>query len=367
MKKILIITRTSSLDDGQGRYSIDLIERLRKNYKLVILSSDLADAKEKCLKDRNIECHEIPGTSALFNLFYNLLYSWKLLKFFKEVDFIHSFSDYPQCLLPFWFSFLIKKPVFITVHGTYGVLPLDGLKSKLLLKRAYKKAKKVFCVSGFTEKEILKRVNLKNTIVINNGVDYAKFQRSFQKKEKKNKIILSVGALKPRKGYHISIPAVAKVKKKYKDIKYYIVGGKPPKIYLDLVKKHNLENNVKFFQNISDKDLIKLYYEADIFLLTPVTINNNDFEGFGLVYLEAGACGKPAIGTFDCGAEDAIVNNVTGLLMPQNNIQKTTEAVIKLLDNPKLAKKLGENGKKRAQQMSWDNVAKEYIKRYKAS
>lgn len=182
---------------------------------------------------------------------------------------------------------------------------------------------------------------------------------------KNSKIILSVGALKPRKGYHISIPAIAEVKKKYKDIKYYIVGGKPLKIYLDLVKKHALEKNVEFFQNISDEDLIKLYYQADIFLLTPVTINNNDFEGFGLVYLEAGACGKPAIGTHDCGAEDAIVNDVTGLLIPQNNIKKTAEAILKLLDNPELAKKLGQNNKKRAKQMNWENVVRKYLNVYK--
>ena len=110
--------------------------------------------------------------------------------------------------------------------------------------------------------------------------------------------------------------------------------------------------------------MIDLYYQADIFLLTPITINDSIFEGFGLVYLEAGACGKPVIGTHDCGAEDAIVDGVTGLLVPQKNIKKTTEAVLKLLDDPNFAKKLGENGKKRARQMSWDNVIKKYIKVY---
>lgn len=131
-----------------------------------------------------------------------------------------------------------------------------------------------------------------------------------------------------------------------------------------MVKEHNLGKNVKFFQNISDEDLIKLYYQADVFLLTPINIDNNNFEGFGLVYLEAGACGKPVIGTLGCGAEDAVVNGVTGLLVPQNNIKKTAEAILNLLDNSELAKKLGESGKKRAQQMSWDNVVKKYIKVY---
>ena len=229
----------------------------------------------------------------------------------------------------------------------------------------YKKADKVLCISRFTQKQILKRIDLKNTAVVNLGVNFDKFQKISKKiKQRKEKIILSVGALTTRKGYHVSIPAIAEIRKRYKDIKYYIVGGKPPKLYLDLVKKHNLGNNVKFFQNISDEDLIKLYYQADVFLLTPITVDDNDFEGFGLVYLEASACGKPVIGTYNCGAEDAIMNNVTGLLVPQNNIKKTAETVLKLLDNPELAEKLGKNGKKRAQQMSWDNVVKKYIKVY---
>jgi len=353
MKKILIITRTLSLDDGQGRYSIDLIEKLKKNYNLIILSSDLADAKERYAEDKNVECCKISNTNSLFNLPYNFLYSWRLLKFFKKVDFIHSFSDYPQCLLPFWLPF-IKKPVFVTVHGTYGVIPLDNLMSRFFLKRAYKKAKRIFCVSSFTEKEILKKIKLSNTVVINNGVDYDKYadrggfyannrSRLMQKKEK---IILSVGALKHRKGYHISIPAIAEVKKKYRDIKYYIVGDQSDKNYFnklkDLVEKYNLEKNIVFLEKISDEKLINFYYSSGLFLLTPVNIKNN-FEGFGLVYLEAGACGKPVIGTYDCGAEDAVVNEATGLLVPQKNIKKTAEAVLKLLNNPELARKLGEN------------------------
>ncbi|MFH1997677.1 MAG: glycosyltransferase family 4 protein, partial [Patescibacteria group bacterium] len=93
--------------------------------------------------------------------------------------------------------------------------------------------------------------------------------------------------------------------------------------------------------------------------------NNNDFEGFGLVYLEAGACGKPVIGTYDCGAEDAIINNVTGFLVSQNNIKETTNIILRLLDKPGLAQKLGKNGKKRAKEMDWNNVIKEYIREYK--
>lgn len=70
------------------------------------------------------------------------------------------------------------------------------------------------------------------------------------------------------------------------------------------------------------------------------------------------------IWTFNCGTEDVIIDGVTGLFIPQNDIKKTAEAILKLLNNLSLAKKLGENGRKRARQMNWDNVAKKYIKVY---
>ncbi|MDP2946750.1 MAG: glycosyltransferase family 4 protein [Nanoarchaeota archaeon] len=350
MKKLLIITKTLLTNDGQGRYSLDLIKRLKNNYRLVVFSFDKAENRED-----GVSYHKLN----------NVFFSWSFLKNLKTADLVHCFSDYPYCLLPFWPYFLFKKPIFITAHGTYGVEPLDKVKSSFLLKRAYKKAKKIICISKFTEKQILKRIQLKNTVVINNGVDYDKFQKENIRQIKGDeKIVLSVGALKPRKGYHVSISAITEVKKKYPKIKYYIVGGKPPDIYLEMVKKYGIENNVVFFENISDEKLTDLYYQSDVFLLPSITENDNDFEGFGLVYLEAGACGKPVIGAFGSGAEDAIIDGETGILVPQNDIQKTAEVILKLLDNPELAGKMGETGKKRAQLMSWDTQIKKYIENY---
>ncbi|MBU4360492.1 glycosyltransferase family 4 protein, partial [Patescibacteria group bacterium] len=235
------------------------------------------------------------------------------------------------------------------------------------IKKSFEKANKVFCVSRFTQKEIFKKINLKNTLVINNGVDYNKWQIDNPPHTLKEKMILGVGALKPRKGYHISIPSIVTAKKKYSNLKYYLVGDQSDKNYFnqlkELVREHNLKNNVIFLEKISDNDLIKLYHQANLFLLTPVNINSN-FEGFGLVYLEANACGKPVIGTYGCGAEEAITDRFNGLLVPQNNIEKTSQAILSVLDNPVLAEELSQNGLNQAQKMDWSNMVEQYIKVY---
>jgi len=367
--KICFLNQDLDIKAGIGRFGRDIVENIsrQKDIKAIVLTEkDSGNKLEKAVLRESYLLHHFS------NIFINAL---KIRKYIKKCDIIHALDGYPYGVIAILANVGLNRKLIINGIGTRSILPLDKPIKKSLLKWAYEKADKIICISRFTEKQILKRIKLDNTIVINHGVDHEKFsvqgepaiswQISNKLKEEKEKIVLSVGALKERKGYHISIPAIAEAKKRYRDIKYYIVGGKPPKIYLDLVKKYNLEKNVKFFQNISDKELIKFYYQADVFLLTPITINNNNFEGFGLVYLEAGACGKPVIGTHDCGAEDAIIDNITGLLVPQNDIKKTTGAVLKILDNPELAKKLGENGRKRAQQMTWDNVVKKYLRIYK--
>ena len=364
--KICFLNKNLDIKAGVGRYGRDIVDNIlkQKDIEAVVLTEEKSGHKsEKAILRKSYLLRNLP------NFFLNSL---RVRKYIKECDIIHALDGYPYGVIAALANIGINKKLIINGIGTYSVLPLDKSIKRSLLKWTYKKADKILCISRFTEKQILKRVDLRNTVVINHGVDYKKYadKRRFyvnnrsRLTQNKERIILSVGALKSRKGYHISIPVIAEVKKKYKDIKYYIVGGEPSKFYLDLVKKHELEDSVKFFKDISDEDLIKLYYQADIFLLTPITINDNNFEGFGLVYLEAGACGRPVIGTYNCGAEDAIVDGITGLLVYQSNVKKTTEAVLKLLDNPESAKKLGENGRKRAQQMSWDNVVKKYIKVY---
>ncbi|MBU4332455.1 glycosyltransferase family 4 protein, partial [Patescibacteria group bacterium] len=181
-------------------------------------------------------------------------------------------------------------------------------------------------------------------------------------------MILSVGMLKQRKGFHVSLKAVAQVKEKYPNLRYYIVGRQEDKNYFEklkqIVKDYNLENSVVFLENISDRELKKLYNQADLFLLTPVYIKGN-FEGFGLVYLEAGAFGKPVVGSLGSGAEEAVVHNETGLLVPQNDPKATAEATIKILGNPELAKKLGQGNKNFTKDHDWERVAKKYQEIYK--
>jgi len=365
--KICFLVNKLSSRDGWGSYAVNLIEQLSKQG---VDCSVLLSVRSQHNEISSVKKYKVLPplfTNRWIKLYIFIKNLLKIRKLIQEADMVHVLAE-PYSLIAYWAC--SKRPMLITLHGTYAVDALNKWHLKGLYSRVYKKAKKIICVSRFTEKEVLKKIpSLKNTIVINNGVNYEKFQIHNQQKSFKNKIIISVGALMSRKGYHISISAVAEVKKKYSNLKYYIIGNQKNKEYFNQLKKlvedNRLEENVIFLENVSEKDLINFYYQSDLFLLTPIYVEGSKFEGFGLVYLEANACGKPVIGTYGCGAEDAIKDNYGGFLVEQNNIIQTSEAIIKILSDQNLMEKIGKNGKKWAQDRDWFKIVLEYIRVYK--
>ncbi|MBM3231733.1 glycosyltransferase family 4 protein, partial [Candidatus Peregrinibacteria bacterium] len=93
--------------------------------------------------------------------------------------------------------------------------------------------------------------------------------------------------------------------------------------------------------------------------------DRNKFEGFGIVYLEASACGKPIVATDAGGIRDAVVENETGLIVPDGDVPGITRSVLRLLDDEALAKKLGERGRSYAKENDWNVIAKKFIELYK--
>src|SRR3989344_655185 len=352
--KICVLTTELTEKHGWGRYSIDLIGALEnRGVEIVFVENILPDPLDY-----------------LKNYFLAPWYAWKLRALAKDCDVVHAFIE-PYSYIAYWFAKLIGKKYFITAHGTFGVLPYSfPAYKKYFHKKSFTSAEKIICVSNYTKKR-LAEFGLHNLTVINNGIDYSKFYNpNGRYAEKKVNFILSVGALKHRKGQHISIKAFASVRKNFKNLHYYIVVDQSDAAYFDqlkrLVSDLSLKENVIFLNSVSDKELVGLYEKARLFILTPVSEGNN-FEGFGLVYLEANACGLPVIGSFGSGVEDAIKEGETGLLVPQNNPEALARTITKILDDEDLYKKLVSNGSEWAKDHDWNKVVESYVKTYTLS
>ena len=97
---------------------------------------------------------------------------------------------------------------------------------------------------------------------------------------------------------------------------------------------------------------------------TPVNAADGGFEGFGIVYLEAAASGTPAVGTMDSGAEDAIVDGETGLLVAQQ-AGAVESGLALLLGDPELLARMGAAGRAEARRRSWDENAARVLALYR--
>ncbi len=327
---------------GGGRYAGDLISAIKNSGCEVIV----LEQKSKWLGGL-------------------ILDAMKIRKHLKNCDIVHAIDGYPYAIVAAIANIGLGKKLIITAQGTYAVAPLYNFTFGTLLKWAYKRADKIIAISRYTQNEILKKVNLSNTEVINHGIDFDKFYKI--PAESDEKFILGVGALKYRKGYHISIPAFAKAKKEIPGLKYKIVGNQKDAMYFSLLKKLATENriadNVEFFSGIDDEALSDLYQRAKLFILTSVN-ENHHFEGFGLVFLEAAAAGLPVVGTLNNGIEDAVKNNYNGILAPQNDIEKTAHAIADIIKNENLIKEMSINSVAWAKDHDWGKVVLKYLKAY---
>ena len=262
-------------------------------------------------------------------------------------------------------------PYIVYTYDTIDVeLPLNG-KDRELAKEILKNAEKVVCISSFM-RERLVAIGIENekVILVHPGVDVERFKPSPPSEKMaertgygKNRIILSVARLVDRKGLDYAIRAFAEVKKEIEDVRFFIVGEGPERNKLEkLAEELGVKEDVVFVGAVGNDELVDYYNACDVFVL-PSIVNEKEFksEGFGIVFLEANACGKPVVGTKASGIVDAVAENESGLLVGQRNVGQLAVAIKKILSDKRLAEKLGKRGMERAREkFSWDSVAENF-------
>ena len=291
----------------------------------------------------------------------------------RSYDIVHSLFDFPYCLHACISATRWRKPFMMGVQGTYGVRPLMFLPERWLLKWCYRSAQRVTVPSHFTKDKIQEYAKEQYPIeIIHNGVNVARFQKKLdltvlQKKYAGRKILITIGALIGRKGHDLVLRALARIVPEEPRLLYLIVGdGNTRKALETLVDELNLQGNVEFCGQKGGDDLVALLQLADIYVHTP-KYSHGKFEGFGIVYLEAGTCGKPVIATDAGGVRDAILDGQTGIIVPDNDIPGIARAIQELLRDPEEARRLGEQGMAYAQEHDWRIIARKYIDLYRPS
>ncbi len=176
-------------------------------------------------------------------------------------------------------------------------------------------------------------------------------------------IILTVARLNPRKGQLQVIAALQALPADQRaSLEYWLVGSHGKDNYDAALEAASLEADfsVKFLGDIPDNQLSDIYAQADIFAMTSMP-HKQSVEGFGLVYLEAGAHGLPIIAHAIGGVPEAVAHGETGLLVTPGDTVALTAAFAQLIADPALRHRLGEAGRIRAIRHTWTDAVQSLL------
>ncbi len=281
------------------------------------------------------------GTGILQKISFVLRVFLKFLSFWPDVIICGHINFAPLGYL--------NKKIFRKnyVVLTYGIDVWNINKNQI---KYLKNAKIISTISAYTKSRILTAApELKSKIfILPNAIDGDKF-RPKQKSEElakklgveNSKVILTICRLAKSegyKGYDKIIQTLPDVVKEIKNVKYVLAGeGDDTERIKQLIKDLKMEDYVVMPGYIPEKELVNYYNLCDVFVMP------SKGEGFGFVFLEALACGKPVIAGNQDGSVDAVLNGKLGILVNPDKIEEISKAIISVLRGEVLADLLSSN------------------------
>lgn len=299
---------------------------------------------------------------------YMLSFYLKALRHMKNVDVIHA-HWFPAGLIGVLLKLTHKKKLVLMMHHTH--------KPNFLYKLILKYSDYLFANSSYVLELTNKIHFVKNRSVLPVPIDYNVFKpiknstifdEIFSASNEDLVYLISVGRLYPLKGYEYLIDAMNLIinKQNLTNFRLSIIGD--GESYNDLytrIKSYGLLDYIKLLGRIPNSDLPTYYSAADIFIIPSIIDENGETEGFGLVTLEANACGTPAIGTNVGGIPDIIEDGVNGFLVEEKNAFDLSEKIIQLINDKPLRQLMSKKAIERTNRLfTWSNVSKQITEVY---
>lgn len=228
-------------------------------------------------------------------------------------------------------------------RDTHGFLKKTFTKVKWGLMEIFAKKFNRFIV--LTEGNKKEWPSLKNMEVISNPLSFYPEESSALDK----KTVICVGKISYQKGQDLLLKAWEQVHRKYPDWQLHLYG----KENLTVLDTNHLTNNVHYFHPA--KDIEQKYLQSSVYVMS------SRFEGFGMVLIEAMACGLPCV-SFDCdyGPSDIIEDNVDGFIVNKEDIRTMAEKIMILIEDSDLRKRFGRNAKSNVERYKPEAIAKQW-------
>lgn len=362
MTALFIVNDFPPILGGQSSYLYNLCRAYPSKSIIVLAPSrkgDKAfDREQPFTVIRRRYVFSIPVIEKIVKIILPLFYARPLIRKYGITQ-VHCGHVLSTGIVGLLYKILFKKEYIIYTYSADITSYQRYLFIKKLMLVVLRQASRIVAISRFNRDCLTKLgIPAEKITIISPKIDIEKYRQPVDcgaLKARHNlagkQIILSVNRLVERKGNDTMIRALPRVLDQIPEAVYVIAGSGPYGASLKkLAEETGVRDHVVFVDGLSDDEVAAFYQACDVFVMLSREIKETgDAEGFGIVFLEANAVGKPVVAGDSGGMPDAVVDGKTGFLVDPLDAAAVKDAVVKILKDPDLARRLGEYGRQRVE------------------
>jgi phosphatidyl-myo-inositol dimannoside synthase len=360
---------------GSGRWFWEIYRRLPREQ--FVLAAGEHRGQEEFDRGHSLHVVRLPlhlpawglrswaGIAGYWSLFRRL----RQLMLAEDVRMLHCGRCLPEGFVAWMLHRWTGVPYLVYVHGEDVTTAATSRELSWMVRRVFDRARLVIANSQSTRQILLDEWQLppERVRLLHPGVDTQRFVPAPRdpaiRKElgwDDRPVVLTVGRLQKRKGHDRMIEALVEVKKKVPEVLYSIVGDGEEKATLEkLIKQKQVGRHVQLLGEVHDALLIQCYQQCDLFAL-PNRREGADIEGFGMVLLEAQACGRPVLAGDSGGTAETMRIGETGRIVDCTQPEPLAQLTVELLTQPALRDRMGEAGRRWVvEKFDWDALARQ--------
>jgi len=254
-----------------------------------------------------------------------------------------------------WLALACARPFACYVHGEELISNATSRQLTWMAAHVMRRAAVLIANSRHTAELLQRRwgVEVTRIAVLTPGVDTARFAPAPRDEATRaalgwagRTVVLTVARLQKRKGHDRMIDAVELLRTRFPTLLYAVVGDGEERAALEQrVRRAGLGAHVRFHGAVDDTELLRIYQQCDLFAL-PNRTADGDFEGFGMVLLEAQACGRAVLTGDSGGTAEAVCAGETGVIVDCTQAEPLANAVAALLQDGGWRERMGAAGRR---------------------
>jgi phosphatidylinositol alpha-1,6-mannosyltransferase len=360
---------------GSGRWLWEIYRRLPRSHFRIVAGEDPRQAAFDATHDLPIT--RLPlrlrswGISNPRSMWDYVRTVWRLGRLVRreQIGMIHCGRCLPDGLMARLLKAWRGTPYIIYVHGEEMNVASESRELACLARWVLRGATFLIANSRNSEHILLDhwQVPANRIRMLHPGVDIERFIPAAHDAAERKRlgwedrtVILTVGRLQKRKGHDQLIRALQVVRRAIPNVLYAIVGDGEERAFLgELVAGKGLNDQIQFLGEINDQGLVRCYQQCDLFALPNRQIGQ-DIEGFGMVLVEAQACGKPVLAGASGGTAETMRLGESGYVVDCDGPDRLAAMLIELLQDKDRLTRMGEAGRQWVvEHFDWEKLARQ--------